>query len=70
MANQSDETKLAVIQTEVSYMKGDVAEIKKLLQTGYVTKEEHEPIKKIVYGLVGLMLVSVVGAVMALVIKR
>ena len=39
------------------------------VSSNYVSKEEFEPIKKIVYGLVGLILVAVVGALMALVVR-
>lgn len=69
MAKQSDETKLAVMATELQYARNDITEIKDLLKTGYVSKEEHEPVKKIVYGLVGVVLIAVVGALMALVVR-
>jgi chromosome segregation ATPase len=35
----------------------------------YASKEEIEPVKKIVYGLVGLLLTGVVGSILALVLK-
>jgi len=60
---------LAVIQTDISYIKKEVDEIKNLVQEKYVTKEEFIPIKNIVYGMVGLILVGVFGALLALVIK-
>lgn len=65
--NQNDN--LAVIANDLTYIKRDIADIKATVQHGYVTKEEFEPIKKIVYGLVGLILVAVVGAVVSLVVK-
>jgi hypothetical protein len=34
----------------------------------YVSKEEFDPVKKIVYGLVTLILIAVVGALVALVV--
>ncbi len=52
---QRDETKLAIIATDIHYIQTDVAEIKRLQQVNYVTKEEFYPIKKVVYGLVGIM---------------
>lgn len=68
MANQSDETKLAVIQTDLTYIKEKLNAVDQKVSTHYVSKEEFEPIKKIVYGLVSLILIAVVGALVALVV--
>jgi len=63
-----DDIKLAVIQTDLTYIKEKMTAIDNKVSSGYVTKEEFEPIKKIVYGVVSLILVAVVGAVVALVV--
>lgn len=68
MANQSEETKLAVIQTDLTYIKEKLNTVDQKVSTHYVSKEEFEPIKKIVYGLVSLILIAVVGALVALVV--
>lgn len=68
MATQSDETKLAVIQTDLTYIKEKLNAVDNKVSSHYVSKEEFEPIKKIVYGLVSLILVAVVGALVALVV--
>ena len=68
MADQSDETKLAVIQTDLTYIKEKLNAVDNKVSSHYVSKEEFEPIKKIVYGLVSLILVAVVGALVALVV--
>lgn len=68
MSSQSDETKLAVIQTDLTYIKEKLNAVDNKVSSHYVSKEEFEPIKKIVYGLVGLILVAVVGALVALVV--
>lgn len=68
MPNQSDETKLAVIQTDLTYIKEKLNAVDNKVSSYYVSKEEFEPIKKIVYGLVSLILVAVVGALVALVV--
>lgn len=68
MANQSDETKLAVIQTDLTYIKEKLNAVDNKVSSHYVSKEEFEPIKKIVYGLVSLILIAVVGALAALVV--
>jgi hypothetical protein len=66
----SIQTELAVIKTDIGYIKSEVSEIKKLVQEQYVLKSEFEPVKKIVYGLVSIILVSVVGAVVTLVLRK
>lgn len=57
------------LDVTLEYIKSDLSEIKSQLKTGFVSKQEFEPIKKIVYGLVGLILTSVVVAILALVIQ-
>ena len=59
----------AVIQNDISYIKTDICEIKIKLDGHYVTKEEFEPIKRVVYGAVGASLISLVGAILALVYR-
>jgi len=68
MSNQSDETKLAVIQTDLTYIKEKLNAVDNKVSSNYVSKDEFEPIKKIVYGLVSLILIAVVGALVALVV--
>lgn len=63
-----DDIKLAVIQNDLSYIKEKMNAIDNKVSSGYVSKEEFEPIKKIVYGVVSLILVAVVGALVALVV--
>lgn len=63
-----DDIKLAVIQNDLTYMKDKLNAIDTKVSSGYVSKEEFEPIKKIVYGVVSLILVAVVGALVALVV--
>lgn len=61
---------LAVIATDISYIKSDVTDIKRQIESNYVSKTEFDPIKRLVYGLVTLILVAVVGAVVSLVMKK
>lgn len=68
MANLSDETKLAVMQTDLTYIKEKLNAVDTKVSSNYVSKEEFEPIRRIVYGVVSLILVAVVGAIVALVI--
>ena len=48
----------------------DVETLKGVLQKEYIGRHEFEPIKKIVYGMVGLILAAVIVALVALVVKR
>lgn len=68
MANLSDETKLAVMQTDLVYIKEKLNAVDEKVSSHYVSKEEFEPVRKIVYGVVTLILVAVVGALVALVV--
>ena len=63
------ETTVAVILTKVEYIEKKVEQIEKRIERDYVTKEEFDPIKRVVFGVVGLILLAVVAAVVGLVIK-
>lgn len=65
-----DEINLAVMQTDIAYIKLSVNNLSEKIDDHYVTKDEFDPIKKLVYGVVGLILTAVVGALVALVINR
>lgn len=66
--NTRDDIKLAVIQNDLTYIKEKLNAVDTKVSQNYVSKEEFEPVRKIVYGLVGLILIAVVGALVALVI--
>lgn len=57
------------LSKDMEYLKIAVKEIKVLVGEHYVTKTEFDPIRKIVYGLVGLILTAVVTGVVSLVLK-
>ena len=46
-----------------------VNDLQSQLTGDYVTKQEFLPVRNVVYGLVGLILMSVVGALLLLVVK-
>ena len=54
---------------DVDQIKKDITEIKLLITQNYVRREEFNPVQKIVYGLVSVILMAVLGAIIALVIK-
>lgn len=64
------QTNFELLQKDISYIRDDVKEIKDNLAAGYVTKLEFDPIKKLVYGLVSIVLTAVVVAVVSLVIAK
>lgn len=66
----SIETIVAVILTKVNYIEAEVKDIRTKLEREYVTQDQFEPIRKVVYGLVSITLLSVVGAVIALVLRK
>lgn len=59
----------AEAKKDIEYIKKEILEIKQLVSDHYITRIEFDPIKKVVYGLVALVLTSVAVGVLALVIK-
>lgn len=62
-------TQIAVMANDIGYIKSTVKELNDKVDHNYVTKEEFAPIQKLVYGLVGLILVSVVVALLSLILR-
>ena len=69
MSNESMEKQLAVMANDLSYIKGDIKVIKEELEGKYVTHDQFEPIRRLVYGSVAVILTAVLGAIIALVLK-
>lgn len=61
---------IGIIQKDIEYIKRDVSEIKQKLDKDYVTKEEFDPVRKVVYGLISVILLAVVGALVGLVVIK
>jgi thiosulfate reductase cytochrome b subunit len=59
-----------VIATQIEYIADDVKEIKEKLNKDFVTVDQFNPIQRLVYGIVSLVLVSVFGALISLVIMK
>lgn len=64
-----EQVMLKGMASDVSYIKGEVEKINTRLEKDYVTQDQFDPIRKIVYGLVSLILIAVVGALLAVVIR-
>ena len=69
-SGQDNAQLLARLDERTRAIQETVAGIERKLNSDYVSRQEFEPIKKIVYGTVGLILVAVVGALVALVVNR
>jgi hypothetical protein len=61
---------IGMVSESVKYIKEKVEKIEEKLEKDYVTQEAFAPVKNVVYGLVGLILVAVIVAVLALVIRK
>ncbi len=68
MANEAVEA--ALIKKDLEYIKRQVDGINRRIESNYITRVEFQPIQKLVYGMVGLILVSVVGALISLVVMK
>ena len=61
---------IALIGNDIEYIKKEIEEINEKLDKKYVTKIEFEPIKRIVYGVVGIILTGVIGTNLGLVLLK
>ncbi len=69
-SKQSIEEDVATIKTEIIHLKTGQDEIKELVSKQYVTQSEFNPVKLIVYGMVGIILVTVLTSIIALVMHN
>lgn len=74
--NITNKVQLAVIATDISYMKSEITDLKRLVSDGYATKSSLDNaisriklLERAVYGLLGLIVIAVVGAIMRVVLK-
>jgi len=63
-------TERALLRNDMEYIKKTLASIENQLSDKYIMRAEFEPVKKVVYGLVGLVLTGVVTALIALVLNQ
>ena len=67
---EEDQSSLLIrLDERTSTIQKDLASIKKELDGRFVTVDQFEPIKKIVYGMVGIILLTFMGALVALIIN-
>lgn len=58
----------AVMANDIQYIKQKLDSIETQVTSHYITKDEFEPVKRLVYGMVGLILIAVVGALVNIVV--
>lgn len=58
-----------IMSNDIAYMRQDVIDIKMSLNNSYVTKDQFDPVKKLVYGMTGLILTAVIVAIMTLLLS-
>lgn len=66
--DQENSITLALLKKDIEYIRKSVDHIESTIKLDYVTRSEFEPTKRIVYGLIGLILTAVVGGLMGLII--
>lgn len=57
------------VEVKLEFIIKELDEIKAKLEHNYVSQEAFKPVRNLVYGMVGLILTSVVGALIALILK-
>lgn len=67
---QGENTQIALMAQDIVYIKKSVDDLALKVDHNYITKDEFQPVKQLVYGLVGLILTAVIGAIMALVLRK
>lgn len=67
---QNDAVDIARIGEKVIYIQKTVTEMNDKLDAHYVTKDQFEPVRNLVYGMVGIILTAVVVAIIKLIIMK
>lgn len=55
---------------DITYIKGDLSEIKQKLEKVYVTQDQFAPVRFLVFGMTGCMLLAIIGAIMTTVLRK
>lgn len=60
----------ALLGNDIQWIKSKLSEIEIKVSNHFVTKEEFEPYKRLIQGLIAVAMTSVVGAVMTLILIK
>lgn len=66
---RKDDTEIALVAQDVGYLIKQVDKINDKLEHDYVTQDQFDPVRKIVYGLVGTILLAVISAILAITLR-
>jgi hypothetical protein len=67
---RKDALELVGITKDIDYIKISVTKIETLIENKYVPKSDFEPVRNIVYGMVGILLTGIVIAILTLVLRK
>lgn len=68
---RGNDVQMAVMQNDIGYIKSKVDSIESQVNLKYVTKEEFNPVRNLVYGAAGVMLLAILGAIVSFfIVKR
>lgn len=70
MSEETVDVQLARIDERTCAIQSDLHALQESIGSTYVTREEFKPVKGVVYGLIAIMGTSLVGALIALVLRR
>lgn len=57
-----------VLNTKINEVKGELHDLRAMIDNKYVSRDEFTPVKNIVYGMVSMLLAAILGAVVHIVI--
>lgn len=60
---------VSLLNLKLDTIKNDILDIKKRLDSGYVTMDRFRPVERLAYGIVGVLTVGVLGGLIALIWK-
>ena len=66
----NDRTLLARIDERTSHLLGQVEKIEEMIAREYVRQAEFTPVRNIVYGMVAVILLTVLTAIVMIVVKK
>jgi hypothetical protein len=55
------------LEVKLDYIKSDITEIKVRLDKFYVTQDQFTPVRNLVYGMVGIVMISFLGGIISLI---
>ena len=67
---KNNDIAIAEMAKDIEYIKKAIEAIDDKLNENFVTKVEFDPVRRLVYGVVSLILISVILAILALVILQ